>query len=59
MTPDAAVWLLATAGAVALGYRASAGRAARRRCDRYGHAPTPDTLGTRRERCGRCGARLR
>jgi hypothetical protein len=35
---------------------------ARRRarvCERYGHAPDPTTVGTRGERCARCGLRLR
>jgi hypothetical protein len=35
------------------------GRRRARVCDRYGHAPDPATVGTWRERCARCGARLR
>lgn len=38
---------------------AARGSRASRRCERYGHAPDPTTVGTRGERCARCGARLR
>jgi hypothetical protein len=34
------------------------GRVNADRCARYGHVPDPDTVGTWRERCRRCGTRL-
>lgn len=42
-----------------LGQRAASGRRNARTCARYGHVPDPETIGTWRERCGRCGTRLR
>jgi hypothetical protein len=42
-----------------LGQRAATGRRNARTCARYGHAPDPETVGTRGERCARCGTRLR
>lgn len=51
--------LLLVVGGLLLWYRWAGARRAARVCDRYGHAPDPDTVGTRRERCRRCGTRLR
>lgn len=54
--------VLAAVGGTVWWLAASARRArrARDRCDRYGHAPDPATLGSwRGERCARCGVRLR
>lgn len=41
------------------GASAASSRRSSRVCARYGHVPDPDTIGTWRERCARCGARLR
>jgi hypothetical protein len=50
--------LLAVLGAYLLWSRV-VGRYRGRVCDRHGHSPDPDTIGTFRERCKRCGARIR
>lgn len=41
------------------GASVASSRRSSRVCARYGHVPDPDTIGTWRERCARCGTRLR
>lgn len=47
--------VLVVAWLIGAARRARAGRV----CERHGHVPDPDTIGSWSERCRRCGGRIR